>query len=164
MLSREFRPGLARCCALNASGWGSSGDKRGRSRVPLVLSSSPKQSPTRTRSAHVTMKKGSKKKTGLIFDRLRSADQDPISSAQSLGRQDDASQDDASHKAGPATIENAGSKVDEVTQLRCLPSPGGLGQGPVRVSKANDLAPYSSTPRLFSTTIKTRHSTLAATS
>jgi len=80
-------------------------------------------------------------------------DQCPISSAESVDNHDDASQE-----ARPATIETAGSVIDEVTQIRCLPSnlsPGGRGQGPVRISEANDLAPYSSTLRLFSTTIKT---------
>ena len=96
---------------------------------------------------------------GLLFDRLCSQDQDPISSAQSLDKHDDTSQE-----AGPVAIENACSKIDEVTQLRRLPSPGGPGQGPVRVSNASNLAPYLSTPRLFSTTIITPHTTLAVTS
>jgi len=89
-------------------------------------------------------------------------DQGPISSAQFLDRQDDASQE-----AEPPTIENEGSLINEVKQLRRLPSnlsSSGLGQGLVRLFEGNDLAPYSSTLRLFSTTIKTQHTTLAAMS
>jgi len=214
--------GMTACpCALEASGRGSSAAGP-RAFCTPVLSSSPRQSPTRTRSIHVAMKKAAKtarNKAGRLFRRLCSssrsrsqspapADRDlnvvpqtppppdqlaeadsqpvhaiaepssvqlssqiveapqfvpphqgPILSAESLERHDDASQG-----AGSTTIENLGSNVDEVTKLRRLPSPGVLGQGPVRVSEGNDLVPYSSTPRLFSTTIKTRHTILSATS